>query len=176
MDSLSGTGDLYAIRPDGSDKRIVSKHRHGEPKWLGDWSPDGKRIVYLEWGAAGDRIFVATLDMDLLREVVDAEVVIPPRVTINAVAFGKEAFIPPQMTINAVTFGGGGQSILFVGSNDGRATSFRVHIDTHELIQLTGVPFNDHSLQEWGRRLSVSPIRETLPQTLGRVKAEALSK
>ena len=156
-----GQGDLRAIRPDGSDKRIVSQHRHGEPKWLGGWSPDGKRIVYLQWGegAAGDRIFVATLDMDLLREVADAEVVIPPKVTINAVTFGAD-----------------GQSILFVGSNDGRATSFRVHLDTNELIQLTGAPFNDHSLQEWGRRLSVSPIRETLPQTLGRVKAKALSK
>lgn len=175
---FQGNGDLHAIRPNGLDKRIVSKHRHGEPKWLGGWAPDGKRIVYLQWGegAAGDRIFVATLDMDLLREVAAAEVVIPPKVTINAVAFGKEAFIPPQMTINAVTFGADGQSILFVGASRGRATSFRRRLDTNELIQLTGAPFNDYSLQEWGRRLSVSPIRKTLPQTLGRVKAKALSK
>ena len=45
---------------DGSDKRIVSQHRPGEPKWLGGWSPEGKRIVYLEWGEGGrrDRILV----------------------------------------------------------------------------------------------------------------------
>ena len=175
---FQGQGDLHAIRPNGSDKRIVAKHRFGEPKWLGGWSPDGKRIVYLQWGegAAGDRIFVATLDMDLLNVVAEKEVVIPPKVTINAVGFGKEAFIPPQMTINAVSFGAAGQSILFVGDAGGRNGSFRLRLDTNELIQLTGAPFDDYSLQEWGRRLSVFPIRETLPQTLGRVKAKALSK
>lgn len=173
---FQGNGDLHAIRPDGSDKRIVAKHRLGEPKWLGGWSPDGRRIVYLEWGAAGDRIVVATLDMDLLNALTEKEVFIPPKVTINAVTFGKEAFIPPQMTINAVTFGEDGQSILFVADAGGRNSSFRLRLDTHELIQLTGAPFYDYSLQEWGRRLSVSSIREMLPQTLGRVKAKALSK
>lgn len=175
---FEGNGDLYAIRPNGSDKRIVAKHRHGEPKWLGGWSPDGKRIVYLQWGegAAGDRIVIATLDMDLLNAVAEKEVFIPPKVTINTVGFGKEAFIPPQMTINSVGFGAAGQSILFVGDVGGRNGSFRLRLDTNELIQLTGAPFDDYSLQEWGRRLPVSPIRETLPQTLGRVKAKALSK
>ena len=158
---FQGQGDLYAIRPDGSDKRIVSQHRPGEPKWLGGWSPEGKRIVYLEWGEGGrrDRILVATLDMDLLNVVTAAEV-----------------FIPPKVTINAVTFGADGRSILFVGSNDGRASSFRVRLDTNELIQLTGAPFYDYSLKEWARGLSVVPKQEMFPQTWGRIKAKPLAQ
>ncbi len=156
---FKGQGDLHAIRPDGSDKRIVAKHRLGEPKWLGGWSPDGRRIVYLEWGAAGDRIVVATLDMDLLNVVMEAEVPIPPMLAIQSVSFGAD-----------------GRSILFVGSNDGRASSFRVRLDTHELIQLTDAPFGDYSLQEWGRRLSVSLKQQMFPRTWGHIKARAVSK
>ena len=156
---FQGQGDLDAIRPDGSDKRIVAKHRLGEPKWLGGWSPDGRRIVYLEWGAAGDRIVVATLDMDLLNVVMEAEVP-----------------IPPMLAIQSVSFGANRRSILFVGSNDGRASSFRVRLDTHELIQLTDAPFGDYSLQEWGRRLSVSLKQQMFPQTWGHIKARAVSK
>ena len=156
---FQGQGDLHAIRPDGSDKRIVAKRRLGEPKWLGGWSPDGRRIVYLEWGAAGDRIVVATLDMDLLNVVMEAEVPIPPMLAIQSVSFGAD-----------------GRSILFVGSNDGRASSFRVRLDTHELIQLTDTPFGDYSLQEWGRRLSVFLKQQMFPQTWGHIKARAVSK
>ena len=158
---FQGQGDLHAIRPDGSDKRIVAKHRLGEPKWLGGWSPEGKRIVYLEWGEGGrrDRILVATLDMDLL-SVVTAE----------------EVFIPPKVTINAVTFGAGGQSILFVGDTGRRNSSFRLRLDTNELIQLTGAPFYDYSLKEWARRLSVAPKQEMFPQTWGRIKAKPLAQ
>ena len=156
---FQGQGDLYAIRPDGSDKRIVSQHHPGEPKWLGGWSPEGKRIVYLEWGEGGrrDRILVATLD--LLNVVTEEEV-----------------FIPPEMTINAVTFGADGRSVLFVGSNGGRNSSFRVRLDPHELIQLTEAPFSDYSLQEWARRLSVAPKQEMFPQTWGRIKAKPLAQ
>ena len=173
---FQGQGDLHAIRPDGSDKRIVSQHRPGEPKWLGGWSPEGKRIVYLQWGFIGmrDRIVVATLDMDLLSVVAEAEVFIPPKVTINAVGFGKEVFIPPEMTINTVTFGADGQSILFVGDTGRRNSSFRLRLDTNELIQLTDAPFSDYSLQEWWRRLSVSLKQQTLLQTWGRIKAKVL--
>ena len=158
---FQGQGDLHAIRPDGSDKRIVAKHRLGEPKWLGGWSPDGQQIVYLQWGFIGmqDSIVVATLDMNLLNVVTEAEVPVPPMVAIQSVSFGAD-----------------GRSILFVGSNDGRASSFRVRLDTHELIQLTDVPFSDYSLQEWGRRLSVSPKQQTLLQTWGRIKVRAVSK
>ena len=157
---FQGQSDLYAIRPDGSDKRIVAKHRLGEPKWLGGWSPEGKRIVYLEWGEGGrrDRILVATLDMDLLNVVTE------------------EVFIPPEMTINAVTFGADGQSILFVGDTGRRNSSFRLRLDTNELIQLTGAPFYDYSLKEWARRLSVAPKQEMFPQTWGRIKAKPLAQ
>ena len=156
---FKGQGDIHAVRPDGSDKRIVAKHRLGEPKWLGGWSPDGQQIVYLEWGAAGDRIVVATLDMDLLNVVTEEEVPVPPMLAIQSVSFGVD-----------------GRSILFVGSNDGRASSFRVRLDTHELIQLTDVPFSDYSLQEWGRRLSVSLKQQMFLQTWGHIKVRAVSK
>ena len=173
---FEGDGDLYATRPNGADKRIVAKHRPGEPKWLGGWSPDRKQIVYLQWGFIGmrDSIVVATLDMDLLNVRTEEEVSIPPKVTINAVGFGKEVFIPPEMTINAVTFGADGQSILFVGDTGRRNISFRLRLNTNELIQLTGAPFSDYSLQEWGRGLSVSFKQRTLPQTWGRIKAKVL--
>ena len=175
---FQGQGDLYAIRPDGSDKRIVSQHRPGEPKWLGGWSPEGKRIVYLEWGEGGrrDRILVATLDMDLLNVVTEEEVPIPLKVTINAVGFGREVFIPPEMMINAVTFGADGQSILFVGDTGRRNSSFRLRLDTNELMQLTGAPFYDYSLKEWTRGLSVVPKQEMFPQTWGRIKAKPLAQ
>ena len=156
-----GQGDIHAIRPDGSDKRIVAKHRLGEPKWLGGWSPDGQQIVYLQWGFIGmqDSIVVATLDMNLLNVVTEEEVPVPPMLAIQSVSFGVD-----------------GRSILFVGSNDGRASSFRVRLDTHELIQLTDVPFSDYSLQEWGRRLSVSLKQQMLLQTWGHIKVRAVSK
>ena len=158
---FQGQGDLYAIRPDGSDKRIVSQHHPGEPKWLGGWSPEGKRIVYLEWGEGGrrDRILVATLDMDLLNVVTEESVPVPPMLAIQSVSFGAD-----------------GRSILFVGSNDGRASSFRVRLDTNELIQLTVAPFYDYSLKEWARRLSVAPKQEMFPQTWGRIKAKPLAQ
>ena len=43
------------------------------------WSPDGKQIVYLQWGFIGmrDRIVVATLDMDRLNVVTEEEVPVP---------------------------------------------------------------------------------------------------
>ena len=127
---------------------------------MGGWSPEGKRIVYLEWGEGGrrDRILVATLDMDLLNVVTE------------------EVFIPPKMTINAVTFGADGQSILFVGDTGRRNSSFRLRLDTNELIQLTGAPFYDYSLKEWARRLSVAPKQEMFPQTWGRIKAKPLAQ
>lgn len=173
---FQGNGDLRAIRPNGSDKRIVAQHRPGEPKWLGGWSPEGKRIVYLEWGEGGrrDRILVATLDMDLLNVVKEEEVFIPPKVTINAVGFGREVPILPEMTINAVTFGADGQSILFVGDTGRRNSSFRLRLNTNELIQLTGAPFYDYSLKEWAWGLSVTPKQEMFPQTWGRIKAKPL--
>ena len=79
MDSLSGAGRSLCDPSGQVDKRIVSQHRPGEPKWLGGWSPEGKRIVYLEWGEGGrrDRILVATLD--LLNVVTEEEVFIPPQ-------------------------------------------------------------------------------------------------
>ena len=128
---------------------------------MGGWSPEGKRIVYLEWGEGGrrDRIVVATLDMDLLSVVVEAEVPIPPMVAIHSVSFGAD-----------------GRSVLFVGSNGGRNSSFRARLDTNELIQLTDAPFDDYSLQEWVRGLSVSLKQQTLPQIWGRIKAKALEQ
>ena len=156
---FQGNGDLHAIRPDGSDKRrIGSQHHLGEPKWLGGWSPEGKRIIYLQWGKDGerDRIVVATLDMDLLNVLTEEEVPVPPMVAIQFVSFGAD-----------------GHSILFVGINEGKASSFRVRLDTHESIQLTDAPFSDYSLQEWGQRLSVSPNQEVLPQIWGHIKARA---
>ena len=145
--------------PSGRVGQAGAQHRLGE-KWLGGWSPEGKRIVYLEWGEGGrrDRILVATLDMDLLNVVTE------------------EVFIPPKVTINAVTFGADGQSILFVGDTGRRNSSFRLRLDTNELIQLTGAPFYDYSLKEWARRLSVAPKQEMFPQTWGRIKAKPLAQ
>ena len=95
--------------------------------------------------------------MDLLSVVAEAEVLIPPMVAIHSVSFGAD-----------------GRSVLFVGFNGGRNSSFRARLDTNELIQLTDAPFGDHSLQEWARGLSVSPKQEALPQTWGRIKARVL--
>ena len=79
-------------------------------------------------------------------------------------------------TANAVTFGADGQSILFVGDTGRRNSSFRLRLDTNELIQLTGAPFYDYSLKEWARRLSVAPKQEMFPQTWGRIKAKPLAQ
>ncbi|MYE87920.1 hypothetical protein F4X33_02845 [Candidatus Poribacteria bacterium] len=61
-----------------------------------------------------------------------------------------------------------------MGSNAGKASSFRVRLDTYDLIQLTDAPFSDYSLQEWQQRLSVLLKQQTLPQTRGHIKAKVL--
>ena len=80
-----------------------------------------------------------------------------------------------MVAIHSVSFGTDGRSVLFVGSSDGgRNSSFRARLDINELIQLTGAPFGDYSLQEWARGLSVSPNQEAFLQTWGRIKAKVL--
>lgn len=71
-----GRPRIWAIRADGSDRRIVTgdgqdgEERHFHPSW----SPDGARIVYERWtpeGRAGVDLYVVSLDGGSVRRLTD---------------------------------------------------------------------------------------------------------
>ncbi len=154
---------IYAIRPDGTDLWQVSAPLPERAMYLGGWSPDGKRIVY----AAAFHARVTNVKMIIAS-------VHPSR---RAKVFKREVVPLPKMSgLATVSFGADGKSILFAGRRFGNWDIYRFRLDTHELIQLTDALRGDMGPREWNPRLSVSPRRETLPQTWGRMKAVALSK
>lgn len=150
-------GQIYAIRPDGTEMWQVSTPREKATMILGGWSPDGKRVLYTE--AVGINIntsfpVIATLAQNGRAEVIS----------------WKSVNVPP-MPYHSASFSADGKAILFSGLRN----IYRFDLISKQLIQLT------HNLQErantapqeWDSRLPVSP-RGLSPKHWGEIKSGQL--
>jgi Tol biopolymer transport system component len=153
-------GEIFAIRPDGTDMWQVSNPRFDAGMFLGGWSPDGKQVLYAEAvNFDPDKYFpiIATLDGKERQEVVHWKPVNLPRMPMHSAIFSAD-----------------GKSILFSGAvdidNDWHI--YRFELIGKKLIQLTDNPGEDSAPQEWNPRLSVPPQQGLLPQYWGAIKAE----
>ena len=156
---LFEAGEIYAIRPDGTDKWQVSNPRFDALMLLGGWSPDGKQVLYTEAVNINPDTsfpFIATLSPQGRQEVISWKPVKVPRMPFDTAAFAAD-----------------GQSILFAGQKDEADAwnIYRFEFIGKQLIQLTDNPGDDAAPQEWNPRLSVPPQQELLPLYWGWVKA-----
>ena len=147
---------IYAIRPDGTDMWMVSAPRPETGMYLGGWSPDGRRVVYIaavRAQAAHTTIIIATLDRS------------------GRLKVKRWEEVPlPEMPVQTVSFGADGKSILFGGKIWDRWQICRFRLDTHELIQLTDEWQSDLGPRERNPRLPVSP-RGLAPKRWGAIKS-----
>jgi len=146
-------GQIYAIRPDGTDMWQVSTPRENATMFLGGWSPDGKQVLYTE--AVGLNIntsfpVIATLAQNGRTEVISWK-------PVNV----------PQMPFHSASFSADGQSILFSGHRN----IYRFELISKQLLKLTHDPQDraNTAPQEWDSRLSVSP-QELTPTLWGEIK------
>ncbi len=146
-------GQIYAIRPDGTELWQVSTPRENATMILGGWSPDGKRVLYTE--AVGINIntsfpVIATLAQDGRAEVISWK-------PVNV----------PQMPFHSASFSADGKSILFSGQRN----IYRFELIGKQLIKLTHNPQEraNTAPHEWDSRLSVSP-EELTPTLWGEIK------
>ncbi len=158
--TLFEAGEIFAIRPDGTDMWQVSNPRFDAGMFLGGWSPDGKQVLYAEAvNFNPDKYFpiIATLAQNGRQEVVHWQPVNLPRMPMHSAIFSAD-----------------GKSILFSGAvdidNDWHI--YRFELIGKKLIQLTDNPGEDSAPQEWNPRLSVPPRQGLMPQYWGKIKAE----
>ena len=149
---------IYAMRPDGTDRWRVSEPIPGASMFLGGWSSDGKRIIYD--ATIGVRIndesmiIIATLD------------------PIGRSKVKKWEIVPiPKMPVTTVSFGVDGKSIFFAGKKHLHLNLYRFRLDTHQLIQLTDNVWDNKKAHEWNPRLSVEPQQGLLLQHWGGLKS-----
>ena len=142
---------IYAIQPNGRGLWRVSQPKPNTGMLLGGWSPDGKKVVYVETvGFQSDQsvTVIATLDLLGRRKVVKREPVTLPR-----------------WDMTSETWSVDGRHLLFAGRN--RGVTFRVagnnweiyryRLQDGQLTQLTVHPQDDLGPHEWDPRLSVLP-------------------
>ena len=127
------------------------------------WSPDGKRILYME--AIGSTINDVTLIIATLNPI-RQEVLHFDRVPL------------PKMPIYGAVWGMDGKSILITTKPpDGPLNLdwniYRFHLIDKRLIQLTHHVRRDQIGQEWNSSLSVQPQR-LLPMFWGEIKSNRL--
>ena len=142
---------IYAIQPNGRGMWRVSQPKPNTGMLLGGWSPDGKKVVYVEtvgFDSNKSVAVIATLHPAGRREVVKRE---PLRL--------------PRWDMTSETWSTDGESILFAGRN--RAVTFRkdgnnweiyrFRLQDGQLTQLTNHPQDDLGPHEWDSRLPVTP-------------------
>lgn len=155
-------GGIYVADADGKNLWRVSRQSGWSFIALGDWSPDGKKILYTEitetnaHGNPEDTLVIATLHRSN-RKVIDfEEVKLPPS---------------PLLRVKGHGWGADGKSILIAGKI-GFKNIYRFRLDTQELIQLTDTHLaDDNAPYEWNPRLSVPSQQGLLSQKWGELKA-----
>ena len=152
---LFEAGEIYAIRPDGTDLWQISQPRIDAGMIAGGWSFDGSQVLYTEAiNYSPDDSFpvIATL--------------IPKR-DLQEVIHWKHIKVP-RMLFHSATFAADGKSILF----SGRHNIYRFELIGHRLIQLTdNLGGLNTAAQEWDPRLSVPKQQGLLPQRWGEIKS-----
>ena len=148
---------IYAIRPDGTDLWQVSNPRGRTWRIAGGWSPDGKKILYIEKINNNDGTpVIATRHPTPKRQRVLKRV---------------QVKIPLKDRID-FSFSADGKSLLFAAKrhDDHDWDIYRFRLADRQLIQLTNNQGSDNSQpREWNPRLSVSP--QELTSTLwGEIK------
>ena len=157
-------GDIFAIRPDGTDLWQVSEPKPDKTMALGGWSPDGKQILYteaIEFSVNTTTPIIATLH--------PAD---PQRV------FKWVPVKRPLKALSTFSFSADGQSILLKGKKDFVMAGvkgdpwniYRFGLVDKKLIQLTDSPGSDGSPHEWNPRLPVSP-QGLAPKRWGEIKS-----
>ena len=152
---------IYAIRPDGRGLWRVSEPKPNTGMLLGGWSPDGKKVVYVETvGFESDKsvAVIATLDPAGRQQVAK-----------------REPLPLPQWDMTSETWSTDGKSILFAGRNravkdDNNWEIYRFRFQDGQLARLTNHPEDDLGPHEWDPRLPVSP-QGVAPTRWGEIKS-----
>ncbi len=161
--SIDQGRQIYAIQPNGRGLWRVSQPKPNTGMLLGGWSPDGKKVVYVEtvgFDSNQSVTVIATLHPAGRQQVVERE---PLRL--------------PRWDMTSEIWSTDGESILFAGRN--RAVTFRkdgnnweiyrFRLQDGQLTQLTNHPQDDLGPHEWDPRLPVSP-RGLVPKRWGEIK------
>ena len=157
--------EIYAANADGTSRFQMSRPCLGADMFLGGWSPDGKRIVYMEavdTSVAKSVPVIATLNLAGRRKVVGQ----------RKVKQWDRAPVP-RMPLNTVDFSADGKSLLFSGKRGKDWNIYRFRLADHVLIQLTDTPGSDIAAHEWNPLLPVSP-QELVPTRWGEIKSHSL--
>ena len=152
-------GEIFAIHPDGTGRWQVSEPKLEAGMFLGEWSPNGKKILYkgtIDLNVANSFAVIATLNAQRTKVI-------------------KREDVPlPKMPFSSVSFGADGKSILLTGWKAKTRNIYRFRLSDRKLIQLTDNPEADTAAREWNPRLSVPPQQGLLPQGWGQIKAGEL--
>lgn len=156
-------GEIFAIRPDGTDLWQVSVPKPNTAMDLGGWSPDGKQILYVE--AINSSVNATTPIIATLAPDGRAEVISWKRVK------------RPLKALDSFSFSADGKSILFRGKKDFvkagvKGDPWNIYcfgLIDKQLTQLTDSPDTDSTPREWNPLLSVSP-RKLAPTRWGEIK------
>ena len=154
---------IYAIRPDGRGLWRLSQPKPNTGMLLGGWSPDGKKVVYVETvGFESDKsvAVIATLHPAGRQQVVK-----------------REPLPLPQWDMTSETWSTDGKSILFAGRNravkdDNNWEIYRFRFQDGQLTRLTNHPQDDLGPHEWDPRLPVSP-QGLAPTRWGEIKSNS---
>ena len=149
------TGNIFAIRHDGTGLWQVTETIPDTWRLLGGWSPDGKQILYKE--VAND------LAIDPIPIIASLHPSKPQQV------FKRVPVKMPPMPFHNLCFSADGKSILFSSKQEGNRNIYRFGLIDKQLIQLTDSPGRDGAPQAWNPRLSV-PLQGLTPTVLGKIK------
>ena len=150
--------EVYMVDADGRNRWKVSSPNIQVGMFAYGWSPDGKKILYME---SGSKVNDATLIIATLNPT-RQEVIHFDRVPL------------PKMPVSGPAWGADGKSILFTTKPaDGPWNIYRFRLTDRKLIQLTHHVRRDSGPHEWNPRLSVQPQR-LLPLFWGEIKSNRL--